>query len=130
MEPKGYAILGGAADIKSFCNYAFRWTVIRGHLDILELLIKHGSEDNNQKMLKWTVRNGYLDIVKSFIKYNTVDIHYDNELILRSASRYGHLELVEYLISHNADVHAENDEALRSASSNGHLAVVELLLKH
>ena len=45
----------------------------------------------------------------------------------RIASKYGHLEVVKYLVSNGANIHAQNDWALILASENGHLEVVKYL---
>ena len=57
-------------------------------------------------------------------------VHTSNDAALRTASYYGELAIVEFLLAHGANVHAGHDEALREASMNGHLAVVEVLLAH
>jgi hypothetical protein len=44
MEPKGYAILGGAVDIHLEDDYAFCLASHNGHLDVIELLINNGAE--------------------------------------------------------------------------------------
>jgi hypothetical protein len=41
MEPKGYAILGGAADIHVDNDIAFRYASYNCHMDIVELLNNH-----------------------------------------------------------------------------------------
>jgi ankyrin repeat protein len=51
-------------------------------------------------------------------------------LVLKRASEYGHLDVVNVLIDHGADVHASDDYALHWASRYGHTDVVKLLLEH
>jgi hypothetical protein len=61
---------------------------------------------------------------------NGANIDYNNDWILRLASEYGNLTIVECLTKYGADVHADNDYALRRASHNGHLAVVKCLIEN
>jgi ankyrin repeat protein len=49
---------------------------------------------------------------------------------LETASCYGYLDIVEYLMEKGADVHAYNDAALRYSAVNGHLDVVKYLVKN
>jgi hypothetical protein len=44
MEPKGYAILGGAADIHATDDDALVYASRNGHLAVVECLISHGAE--------------------------------------------------------------------------------------
>jgi molybdopterin biosynthesis enzyme len=54
MEPKGYAILGGAANVHAglasprpdkvgMDDWALRWASMNGHLDVVQYLISHGA---------------------------------------------------------------------------------------
>lgn len=61
---------------------------------------------------------------------NTIDVHYNEDERIRSASYHGKCDLVKILLNSGADLHARNDEALRLASRNGHLDVVRLLIDH
>ena len=49
------------------------------------------------------------------------------------ASEKGHLNIVSYLIEHNADINATNNDvwtALHYASQKGHLNIVSYLIQH
>ena len=70
------------------------------------------------------------DIVTwKYLVEHGANIHADEDLALRRASKNGHLEVVKYLVEQGADIHAFNDYALRDASLNGHLEVVKYLVE-
>lgn len=61
------------------------------------------------------------------------DIHAYDGSCLRCACKYGHLEIVQYLLAspdlkEHADIHAYDDKALIWACNMGHLGVVKYLL--
>lgn len=47
--------------------------------------------------------------------------------ILRTAAKYGHLEMIKYLYSQGVDIHVDNDLALQFAVDNGHLETIKYL---
>jgi hypothetical protein len=51
-------------------------------------------------------------------------------MMLRSACRYGELEMVQYLIEKGANVRVMNGAPLRLASSRGHFEVVKVLVEN
>ena len=75
---------------------------------------------------KW--KEFYLKLVYYMDKYK---YEKDNNSFIK-ASRYGHLEVVKYLMSldrvYNIDPSAENNIAIRQASRNGHSEVVKYLM--
>ncbi len=68
---------------------------------------------------------GRLDHVIISLK-NGANNHVDESLI--SASRFGHLRVVKYLVGHGANIHTNTDEPMRWASRNGHIEVVRYLV--
>src|SRR3989344_3203490 len=54
---------------------------------------------------------------------------FKDQCLIKTAP-YGHLEIVQMLLDHDANVHAQYDAPLRWASAHGHLEVVQLLLDH
>lgn len=77
-------------------------------------------------LLYQACREGRLEFVKSF----TGDPSLDNNLAIRRASEYGHLEIVKFLLENEkVDPSDGNNYALQMACRNGHTKVVELLLK-
>jgi len=67
--------------------------------------------------------------VVKYLLEQGADLHVDNDYPLRKAARYGHLEVVKYLLEQGADLHVDNDYPLRYAAENGHLEVVKYLLE-
>jgi ankyrin repeat protein len=84
MEPKGYAILGGAADIHAYNDYALHLASQYSHLAIIECLIKNGAAEGwrllgdadihskNNTALQWACYNGHLDIIKCLVSHGAV----------------------------------------------------------
>ena len=78
-------------------------------------------------------RDGKLTSVVYLKEKCSADVHGKDEkgfTPLHTASRAGHLAIVEYLVGHCADINEVNDEGrtlLSSATWNRHLAVVEYL---
>ncbi len=130
--------------------------VERGHLDILKYLVSIGADIDGGKDRLVTIasRQGYLHIVKYLVslgadmnahgKENLIEsvsggyleltqyfidngVAYDDNT-LRCASKYGHLEIVKYLVSLGADIHAEGEWALKYACKKDHINVVEYLV--
>ena len=87
------------------------------------------------KSLLNACRDGVLDKVKSLIENNAVDIESKdgfNQTPLSVACEKGHLEVVKFLVKHNADIESKdflNRTPLRLACEEGHLKVVKLLVE-
>lgn len=69
--------------------------------------------------------NGNINIVKSYSKI--VNIHTDDDSALRFAARYGHIDIVKYLIEIGANPYAMNNDALNWAKYNKHYEVEKYL---
>jgi ankyrin repeat protein len=142
------------ADIHAVNDLALQVAARYGHREVVQYL-------NNIKERKLTMNlneqlfneceNGNLDKVKRLVKQGA-DIHADDlnkvkqlveqganihardDLALRLAAEYGHLEVVKFLVEQGANIHArdnyaENDYALRRAAGNGQLDVVKYLVE-
>lgn len=59
----------------------------------------------------FTVDGSHLELLQLFLDHE-LDIHIENEFILRYESIKGDLEAVQFLLDHGANIHANNDEAL------------------
>lgn len=97
--------------------------------EMVKLLLNAGAKDNifNASM------RGDLETVKSFIE-NGVDVNenYHGNSALTWAARFGHTEIVKFLIGKNADVNMEsylNGTILMFAVEGGHTEVVKLLIE-
>ncbi len=99
------------------------------YLQFISMLEGHKIDQNIlNNMLAEMAKEGSVQGVFMMSSIGT-NIHVDNDRALRLASEKGHLEVVRYLVEHEADIHAWNDYALRLASHNGHLEVVKYLIE-
>ena len=85
---------------------------------------------NHQKQFINACRNGNLTDITCLLQTYNINVHADNECGFRWACRYGHLNLVQYLLENNfnIDVHANDDEGFRWACWQGHLNVIKYLI--
>ena len=67
-----------------------------------------------------------LKVIKRLVKQGA-DIHAGDDVALRWAAEYGHLDVVKFLVKQGADIHAGDDAALRWAARYDHLDVVKFL---
>ena len=96
-------------------------------IDVIVGLIEyHGPEE----VMFMSAMDGNLDSLIYVLSkgFEGVNLHTERDRVLRLASEYGHLSVVEYSVSEGADIHADDDCALRWASANGHLSVVKYLV--
>ncbi|MEK0338404.1 MAG: ankyrin repeat domain-containing protein, partial [Nitrosopumilus sp.] len=145
-------LLDNGADVHAQDDDALRWASYYGHDDVVELLkkwmnkpikesigdvLKPKSEEDimsligdlyPSKLLYKSAEIGFLPGVKRAIEKG-VNVHAYNDHAFRTASYYGHYDIVALLLDNGADVHAQDDEALRGASYYGYRDVVELLKK-
>jgi len=76
------------------------------------------------------VKMGNLQKVIEYVESKQVDASAKNNDAIIYAAEYGHLAVVEYLLTlPNVDASARNNQAIIWAAYNGHLAVVEYLSK-
>jgi hypothetical protein len=57
-----------------------------------------------------------------------IDIHDDNEYVVRYSAAVGYLEVVKYLVEKGTNIHVNNDEMLRWSAQNGYLEIVKFLI--
>ena len=102
---------------------------MRGHADVVEVLLAHGANVHavDDDALRTASIYGHLAVVEVLLAAGA-NVHGRDDEALWDASASGHVAVVEVLLAHGADVHAANDAALADASVYGHLAVVEVLL--
>ncbi|XP_070540154.1 uncharacterized protein [Ptychodera flava] len=87
-----------------------------GHVSRIQSLIAEGYNVNGKGT--YTDRNG-------FSKYKCTALH--------AASREGHSDVVQVLITHGSDVNSINeagDTALHAASEKGHVDIAGMLIRH
>lgn len=109
-----------------------------GHLQIVKLLVKHGSKVNsttktNSTPLRAACFDGHYNIVKYLVKYGA-DIEVANRhghTCLMIACYKGHYKIVQYLLALKADVNrhsVKGNTALHDCAESGSLEILRLLL--
>jgi hypothetical protein len=121
-------------------NTALTEAVRKGHVDCVEVLLKHGADVNvvsnyGTTALMRAAEQGHVDCVEVLLKHganvNAADNYGWTALIW--AATNGHSDCVEVLLKHGANVNAADNygwTALIVAATNGHSDCVEALLKH
>ena len=99
-------------------------------------LINHYKFDLN--VIKFAVEQGNLDILKYILELkHKKDALINNKRFdgiglrkcLNLSCKFGHLEVVRFLVEQGADIQADNNCAVRWASDNGHLEIVKFLVE-
>ena len=107
-----------------------------GILVLAKIAISRGANINNLYIINYIHYSSPCTIASRYghldiLKYLVevgANIHIKDDYALRKASRYGHLEVVKYLVSLGANIHAQNEGALAQASEKGHLEIVKYLV--
>ena len=110
---------------------------VRGNSTIAKHLIKHKCELDTMDKFNFSpfslaCLRGHFSIIKHFMDNSTPGTDLDlNDGLLRSAE-CGHVEVIEYLLNHNADVNALNPlgESPLSIAARGQYISVQLLLQN
>ena len=114
-------------------NYAIRYSSLKGHTDVVKLLLDDSRvdpSDNNNYAIRNASSNGHTDIVKILLKDERVDPSDDNNFAIQWASIYGYTDVVKLLLEDpRVDPTVDNNDAIRWASRMGLTNVVKLLLK-
>ncbi|MEZ0226508.1 MAG: ankyrin repeat domain-containing protein [Alphaproteobacteria bacterium] len=109
-----------------------RRTIEFGRMEMFEAMTKGGltltSYNGPQSLAGYAAEAGRLDFLKLFVEKHGVDVHYYSDELIRNASRHGHEDVVEYLLSKGADHSAWGGDPMREACDNGHLGVVKKLV--
>lgn len=121
------------AKLKEVFNYVYK----NGNPKLQYYILKV-TEGNKNKLDPPTVDSGVLfgavqtgdvNILKYLVEEggNMADLHSDDNLFLKYASRLGYLDIVRYLVEHGGNIHAQNDFALRIARKKNKRDVVNYL---
>jgi len=113
----------------------------KNYFSIIQLLKKNEEliKPSYKKLLEAS-RDGNLKKVIKYFESSIFDINQKDtsedstgDTALGYACKYGHLEIVKFLVEKGADINQKNDfgkTPLMYASARGHLEIVELLLKN
>ena len=112
-------------------NEAFSCAVGYGHIDVAELLLRHGAsfEAWSHDAVYWACHNGNEAGVRWALS-NGVDINVQNGMILSTSIYHMSDDFIQWLISAGADVNAKEGEALFTAISNQRPSVLLMLVKN
>lgn len=94
-----------------------------------EDIIKSGDRYKIARHLFYAAQNGKTESVKMLLEAK-VNVHYQDDLPLRTALMHGHVETVKILLEHKANVAVRNQWCIRHASAQMNHAMVMLLLEH
>lgn len=119
-------LLEKGCDVEARDNRALRWAVLRGHADIVSLLVAQGANRHVLTAVDLTSAsgNGHLPLVKYLME--EVGLASDDDSPLRHAVIEGHHEIVRYLSqTETADIRADDSYPLRHAARVGNLSMLE-----
>ena len=121
-------LVENGADIHTWREWPFTYSVENGYLEILQYCVEKGVDIHlkNEHALRWAARNGYLEMVKWLVEQGC-DIHIQQDYPLRLASKQGHIDAVKFLIHSGANIHAKKNSALNQATKRGFSEIVEIL---
>jgi len=105
----------------------------------------HADKAYLEKLLQWSIpwqsrqkalhgsfvqacSSGNVQVLEIILAQEGVKVQHNNNIGLRLASEYGHLEVIKVLLSRGANAHALHDAPLCIASGGGHKKVVEYFL--
>ncbi|XP_046567575.1 uncharacterized protein LOC124275922 isoform X8 [Haliotis rubra] len=109
------------------------------HSDVVEFLVGRGADvslvdRNGDNVLHWACYGGDLETVKLIVSRNLLDINsrgYNSWTPVMEAARYGHSDVVEFLVGRGADVSlvdGDGDNILHFACMGGDLEKVKLIV--
>jgi ankyrin repeat protein len=122
----------GNADLTRDGESALTLASLEGHIDVIQVLGHHGVVASIDSRLWLASCKGDLDgLISAIAEGGNVNVEYDEDTALVGASRNGHADCLELLLSHGAAVETENKKsAVVESSRNGHVDCLELLLSH
>jgi len=89
--------------------------IVKNH-PIYDALIKF-SKSGDKNISDWACANNYIKILHWWNDYRTIEKFKINGIIL--AAKYGHLNIVKFLVSVGENIHTNDDYALRYSARNG-----------
>lgn len=102
---------------------------------IIHYLVEKGASDAGKRDIMFAILRENLEesTILSIIKYlaeKGVDLHADNERLLRKVIAYRLNRIFKYLVDNSADIHANDDAAFIDAAISGNLDIVKYLVQH
>lgn len=105
------------------------------HLEIIKLLLNHGTNTNHQDKLGntaliYATNNKKTEIVKILLAYGDKSFNIENnsgKTALMYASYNGDIELVDLLLSYGDESFKDNNKALNIALNRGYVSIAKLL---
>ena len=106
------------------------------HFDLLHSIILHFplemvtfyAKRMDDRSVYAAAQYGYLAALEKLVETGKVDLHKENDRVLRLAVENGHLPVAEFLIPKGMNIRARDNALVRSAAKNGHQAVVAYLI--
>jgi hypothetical protein len=86
--------------------------------------------EDNEKSIRWAARHAQFECLKYFIEVLKVPASCFRSASLRMAAQHGHLREMIYLYDNGADIRACDDEAIKSAVRFYHDDIGEYLVEH
>jgi ankyrin repeat protein len=105
-----------------------------------DIVLKKSSFHSKHEILNWMIEENFLSvnevlvynasigniqIIKYFVEEKNKDIHFKDELVLRTAGYNGQLDTIKYLHGLGCDLNSLNDCVLRFCSEHGFFDVVK-----
>ncbi len=119
-------LFNDGADLLFNYSEALQLSCVRGHESVVEFLLQNKinpANINNYTLWKLCF-DSRINIIK-ILMHHGLDINTCSGGMIKWASHYGHIKLVELLLENNVDIY--DNKALCWAAKQGHIDVVELL---
>ncbi|XP_041461535.1 ankyrin-1-like [Lytechinus variegatus] len=109
----------------------------RGHIKVIMYLLKRGSDVHKGLAKDWApihsaIAYGQLEAVENLLNYEAKHDRCRTKRLLHTGAKFGHLDLVKFLISKGADINEIDEDGmipLHHAAYGGHLKVMECLIQ-
>lgn len=126
LEIVKYLVSRGAY-IRDCDDYAVVWATINDHSNVVEYLISQGANvcAQRNRAVRCAISNGYLAVVKLLVDTGA-HINHGITLFLE-ASRYGYLDIIEYLAEKGFNFRPILNDMIMCAHNNKHYAIKVLL---